>query len=80
MKHLVEKIEMVDNQIYLVDPHQKNPVRIVENDLGDFFISVEGGGYIVVDSKLFLGALKAMTSLNERERINSKRRCSTCTN
>lgn len=81
MQYLVEKIEMVDNKIYLVDPGRSKPVKIEElSATGDLFISVAGESFIVVDSKLFLGALKAMTSLNERDRINSKRRCSTCTN
>ena len=46
-------------------------VRIKVN--GDGMVP-DGKSYIVVDSKLMLGALKALVTHGERERINSRGR------
>ena len=76
MKHIVEKIEMIDGEIRLVDPDREDFIRIVESkDGSDLMFSLPGGkSYIVVDSKLMLGALKALVTHGERERINSRGR------
>lgn len=76
MKHIVEKIEMVDDEIRLVDPDREDFIKIVESkDGNDLVFSLsDGKSYIVVDSKLMLGALKALVAHGERERINSRGR------
>lgn len=76
MKHIVEKIEMVDDEIRLVDPDREDFIKIVESkDGNDLVFSLsDGNSYIVVDSKLMLGALKALVAHGERERINSRGR------
>lgn len=76
MKHIVEKIEMVDDEIRLVDPDREDFIKIVESKDGeDLLFSLSNGkSYIVVDSKLMLGSLKALVAHGERERINSRGR------
>ena len=76
MKHIVEKIELIDGEIRLVDPDREDFIKIVESkDGSDLVFSLPGGkSYIVVDSKLMLGALKALVTHGERERINSRGR------
>lgn len=76
MKHIVEKIELIDGEIRLVDPFQEDFIKIVESKDGeDLLFSLSNGkSYIVVDSKLMLGTLKALVTHGERERINSRGR------
>ena len=76
MKHIVEKIELIDGEIRLVDPDREDFIKIVESkDGSDLVFSLPGGkSYIVVDSKLMLGSLKALVAHGERERINSRGR------
>ena len=76
MKHIVEKIEMVSDEIRLVDPDREDFIKIVESKDGSdlMFLLPEGRSYIIVDSKLMLGALKALVAHGERERINSRGR------
>lgn len=74
MKHIVEKIEMVGDEIRLVDPDREDFIKIAETkDGSDLLFSLpDGKSYIVVDSKLMLGTLKALVTHGERERINSR--------
>ena len=76
MKHIVEKIELIDGEIRLVDPDREDFIKIVESKDGrDLMFSLpDGKSYIVVDSKLMLGTLKALVAHGERERINSRGR------
>ena len=76
MKHIVEKIELIDDEIRLVDPDREDFIKIVESKDGSdlVFSSSDGKSYIVVDSKLMLGTLKALVAHGERERINSRGR------
>lgn len=76
MKHIVEKIELIDGEIRLVDPDREDFIKIVETKDGeDLLFSLSNGkSYIVVDSKLMLGSLKALVTHGERERINSRGR------
>lgn len=76
MKHIVEKIEMVGDEIRLVDPDREDFIKIVESkDGSDLVFSLpDGKSYIIVDSKLMLGTLKALVTHGERERINSRGR------
>ena len=76
MKHIVEKIELIDGEIRLVDPFREDFIQIVESkDGNDLVFSLpDGKSYIVVDSKLMLGTLKALVTHGERERINSRGR------
>lgn len=73
MKHIVEKIELVDGEIRLVDPDREGFIKIVESkDGSDLVFSLpDGKSYIVVDSKLMLGTLKALVTHGERKRVNS---------
>lgn len=75
MKHIVEKIEMEDNEIRLVDPDREDFIKIVESSDGsDLVFSLpDGKSYIYVDSKLFLGSLRALTTKGERDRLNARR-------
>lgn len=76
MKHIVEKIELIDGEIRLVDPDREDFIKIVESKDGSdlVFTLPDGNSYIVVDSKLMLGSLKALVAHGERERINSRGR------
>ena len=76
MKHIVEKIELIDGEIRLVEPYREDFIKIVETKDGeDLLFSLSNGkSYIVVDSKLMLGTLKALVTHGERERINSRGR------
>ena len=76
MKHIVEKIELIDGEIRLVDPDREDFIKIVESKDGSdlVFLLPDGKSYIVVDSKLMLGSLKALVAHGERERINSRGR------
>ena len=76
MKHIVEKIELVEGEIRLVDPYREDFIKIVESkDGSDLMFSLpDGSSYFVVDSKLMLGTLKALVTHGERERINSRGR------
>ena len=76
MKHIVEKIELIDGEIRLVDPFREDFIKIVESkDGSDLVFSLpDGKSYIVVDGKLMLGTLKALVAHGERERINSRGR------
>lgn len=76
MKHIVEKIELIDDEIRLIDPDWEDFIKIVEaRDGSDLVFSLpDGSSYIVVDSKLMLGTLKALVTHGERERINSRER------
>ena len=76
MKHIVEKIEMVGDEIRLVDPDREDFIKIVESGDGEdlLFSLPNDKSYIVVDSKLMLGSLKALVAHGERERINSRGR------
>ena len=76
MKHIVEKIELVDGEIRLVDPDREDYIKIVESKDGSdlVFTLPDGKSYIVVDSKPMLGALKALVAHGERERTNSRGR------
>lgn len=75
MRHLVEKIELTEQAMYLIDPEHDEKITVVELDDGqnvDLVISV-GDSYIYVDSKLFLGSLRALTTKGERDRLNARR-------
>ena len=76
MKHIVEKIELVDDEIRLVDPDQEDFIKITESSDGsDLIFSLPNGqSYIAVDSKLLLGSLKALVTRGDRERINARGR------
>ena len=76
MKHIVEKIELVEGEIRLVDPYREDFIKIVESkDGSDLMFSLpDGKSFIIVDSKLLLGTLKALVTHGERERINSRGR------
>lgn len=76
MKHIVEKIELIDGEIRLVDPDREDFIKIVESkDGSDLSFSLpDGKSYIIVDSKMLLGSLKALVAHGERERINSRGR------
>ena len=76
MKHIVEKIELIDGEIRLVDPFREDFIKIVESGDGEdlLFSLPNGKSYIVVDSKLMLGTLKALVTHGERKRINSRGR------
>ena len=76
MKHIVEKIELIDGEIRLVDPDREDFIKIFESkDGSDLVFSLpDRKSYIVVDSKLMLGSLKALVTHGERERINSRGR------
>lgn len=73
MRHIVDKIELVDEAIYLVDHGQTVTIKIVESLGGeDLTISTTDGNYIVVDSKLFIGSLKALVAKGDRDRMISR--------
>ena len=74
MKHIVEKIELIDGEIRLVDPDREDFIKIVESkDGSDLVFSLpDGKNYIIVDSKLMVGTLRALVAHGERERINSR--------
>lgn len=73
MKHIIETIEVTENCIYLIDPDREAKVKIAETLNGeDLSITTSDGSYLVVDSKLFLGSLKALTTKNERDRLNKR--------
>lgn len=76
MKHIVEKIELIDGEIRLVDPFREYFIKIVESKDGeDLLFSLSNGkSYIAVDSKMLLGSLKALVAHGERERINARGR------
>ena len=76
MQYIVEKIELIDGEIRLIDPDREDFIKIVEsNDGSDLVFSLpDGSSYFVVDSKLMLGTLKALVTHGERERINSRGR------
>lgn len=72
MKHVIDKIEVADGEIRLIDSYQGTPIRVLESTDGTDIIFMSGGSYFIVDSKLFLGSLKSLVALGERERINSR--------
>lgn len=74
MKHIVDKIELVDGEIRLVDSEQPDFIKIIESvDGEDLIFSLSNGkSYIAVDSKMLLGSLRALVARGERERINSR--------
>lgn len=76
MRHIVDKIELIDGEIRLLDSEQSDFIRIVESvDGADLIFSLSNGkSYIAVDSKMLLGSLRALVARGERERINSRRR------
>lgn len=76
MRHIVDKIELIDGEIRLVDTAIEDFIKIVETkDGSDLVFSLsEGKSYIVVDSKMLLGSLRALVARGERERINPRRR------
>lgn len=73
MRHIIDKIELNGNEIILTNPSQE-PIRVME--VGeDLVISDDTGlNYIVINSKTFVGALKALTAKGERDRLNAKGR------
>ena len=76
MQYIVEKIELIAGEIRLVDPDWEDFIKIVESkDGSDLVFSLSDGmSYFIVDSKLMVGALKALVAYGERERINSRGR------
>lgn len=73
MRHIIDKIELNGNEIILTNPSQE-PISVME--VGeDLVISTDTGlNYIVINSKTFVGALKALTAKGERDRLNAKDR------
>lgn len=76
MRHIVDKIELIDGEIRLLDSEQPDFIKIVESvDGADLIFSLSNGkSYIAVDSKMLLGSLRAMIARGERERINFRGR------
>lgn len=76
MKHIVEKFEMIDGEIRLIDPDREDFIKINESKDGSdlVFALPDGKSYIVVDSKMLLGTLRALVAHGERERINLRGR------
>lgn len=74
MRHIIEKIVMEEDAIMLVDTAQESEVKVVvASDGQDFVISTQAGSYIVVDVSLFMGALRSLSALYERERVQKRR-------
>ena len=75
MRHIVDKIEIEESAIYLIDPGKTSRIKVVESFGGeDLTISDGDGNYIVVDSRLFIGSIKALMARGHRARVNSKGR------
>lgn len=74
MKYIVETVAIEDEAIYLYDPDRENPIKVATTiDGEDLVLSVAGTGkYIVVDTKIFIGALRALKTKDERDRLNSR--------
>lgn len=76
MKHIIDKFELVDGEIRLLDSEQPDFIKIVESvDGADLIFSLSNGkSYIAVDSKMLIGSLRALIARGERERINPRGR------
>lgn len=74
MKHVIDTVELTDKEIKLIDPALPETLRAVENG-EDLVISTDSGkSFIMVNTKSFMGALKALTAKGERDRLNAKDR------